>query len=120
MKNLQTRINYFIKHYALDLRKVSKSDMRNINTMMGVFESLWLTVNECGDMLTTSEYQWISALYGDLGDYIAAMPEPVYRWQSAVMGNIVTTFGEVLRQMWDSLIHYHTIDIVWIYCREGY
>lgn len=43
-----------------------------------------------------------------------------YKWMSLTMGNIVPTLGDVIRQAWDSLIHYHTIDIRWSYCKEGY
>lgn len=44
----------------------------------------------------------------------------MYKWQSLTMGNLVETFGDVVRQVWDSLIHYHTIDIKWKYCRKGF
>lgn len=43
-----------------------------------------------------------------------------YKWQSMTMGNIVETFGEVVRQAWDSLIHYHVLDIKWKYNRNGF
>lgn len=45
---------------------------------------------------------------------------PKYKWKSKTMGNIVCTFGEVIRQAWDSLIHYHTLDIRWEYNKNGF
>ena len=44
----------------------------------------------------------------------------MYKWQSLTMGNVVETFGEVILQVWDSLIHYHTLDIRWKYNRKGF
>ena len=120
MKNLRNRINKFYKRYTPITATMHKSSMHNRDAIMFAYEDMWTTLEECGDMLTTAEYQWILALYGDLGDYIASLPEPVYKWYSATMGNIVTTFAEVLAQAWNSLIHYHTIDIRWHYCRKGY
>lgn len=43
-----------------------------------------------------------------------------YKWYSQTMGNIVETFGEVILQVWDSLIHYHTLDIRWKYNKNGF
>ena len=43
-----------------------------------------------------------------------------YKWQSLAMGNVVETFGEVIRQAWDSLVRYHIIDIKWRYNRNGF
>ena len=43
-----------------------------------------------------------------------------YKWKSKTMGNIVCTFGDVIRQVWDSLIHYHTLDIRWEYNKNGF
>lgn len=44
----------------------------------------------------------------------------MYKWQSLTMGNVVCTFGEVIRQAWHSLIRYRTIDIRWKYNRNGW
>lgn len=44
----------------------------------------------------------------------------MYKWQSQTMGNIVETFGEVIKQVFESLIKYHTIDIRWKYNRNGF
>lgn len=44
----------------------------------------------------------------------------MYKWQSLTMGNLVENFGEVIRQVWDSLINYHTLDIKWKYNRKGF
>lgn len=44
----------------------------------------------------------------------------MYKWQSLTMGNIVENFSDVLKQMWESLIKYHTIDIRWKYNRNGF
>ena len=43
-----------------------------------------------------------------------------YKWYSKTMGNIVETFGEVIRQAWESLIYYHTLDIKWTYNKNGF
>ena len=43
-----------------------------------------------------------------------------YKWQSMTMGNIVETFGDVLKQVWESLIKYHTLDLKWKYNRNGF
>ena len=99
---------------------ITKSDMYNHSALMSAYEYVWTTLEEYGDTMSIDEYATMSALYGDLGDYIAELPQPKYHWQSATMGNIVPAFGDVLRQAWDGLIHYHTIDIRWHYCREGY
>ena len=45
---------------------------------------------------------------------------PKYKWRSKTMGNIVETFGEVILQAWDSLVHYHTLDIRWEYNKNGF
>ena len=120
MKNLRNLINQFYKHYCPANTKLSRADMHSHTALMTAYEDMWLAMDECGDMLTAKEYSWLLALYNELGDYIAEMPAPVYRWHSATMGNIVQTFGEVITQALDSLIHYHTIDIRWHYCRKGY
>ena len=60
----------------------------------------------------------IEQLKSDLSP--SAVEHPTYKWQSAKMGNIVENFGDVIRQVWDSLVHYHTIDIKWHYCRKGF
>lgn len=43
-----------------------------------------------------------------------------YKWQSKTMGNIVPTFKDVLKQIWESLIKYHTLDIKWRYNKNGF
>ena len=43
-----------------------------------------------------------------------------YKWCSMAMGNVVETFGEVIRQMCDSLINYRALDIKWKYNRNGF
>jgi hypothetical protein len=43
-----------------------------------------------------------------------------YKWQSMTMGNIVETFGDVLKQAWESLVKYHTLDIKWKYNKNGF
>lgn len=45
---------------------------------------------------------------------------PKYKWKSKTMGNIVCTFSEVILQVWDSLIYYHTLDILWEYNKNGF
>jgi hypothetical protein len=119
MNKLRRNINNFYKTYGENDR-FTKSDMYNLDALMSAYESLWFALDENGDIMTIEEYQWVSALYGELGDYIAELPEPTYHWQSMTMGNIVESFAEVICQVWDSLVHYHTIDIKWHYCRKGY
>jgi hypothetical protein len=43
-----------------------------------------------------------------------------YKWQSMTMGNIVETFRDVVRQVWESLVYFHTLDIKWKYNRNGF
>ena len=43
-----------------------------------------------------------------------------YKWQSKTMGNLVETFSDVIRQVWESLIRYHVLDIKWKYNRNGF
>lgn len=45
---------------------------------------------------------------------------PKYKWYSETMGNIVCNFGEVILQVWDSLIRYHTLDVKWKYNKKGF
>lgn len=44
----------------------------------------------------------------------------MYKWQSLTMGNLVESFYEVIRQIWESLIHYHTLDFKWKYNPTGF
>ena len=44
----------------------------------------------------------------------------MYKWQSVTMGNLVTNFGEVIRQAFESLFIFHTLDIKWKYRKEGF
>lgn len=44
----------------------------------------------------------------------------MYKWQSVTMGNIVEAFSDVLKQVWESFVKYHTIDIRWKYNRNGF
>lgn len=39
--------------------------------------------------------------------------KPMYEWHSMTMGNIVNSRKEVWKQMWESLVKYHTLDIKW-------
>lgn len=43
----------------------------------------------------------------------------MYKWQSLTMGNVVKNFWEVIRQVLESLIQYHTLDIYWRYDPDG-
>ena len=43
-----------------------------------------------------------------------------YKWYSKTMGNVVETFSEVVLQVLDSLIRYHTLDIRWKYNKNGF
>ena len=44
----------------------------------------------------------------------------MYKWHSVKMGNIVENFGDVLKQVWESLTKYHTFDIKWKYNKNGF
>lgn len=44
----------------------------------------------------------------------------VYKWKSLTMGNIVENFGDVIKQAWESLTKYHTLDIKWKYNKNGF
>lgn len=39
-------------------------------------------------------------------------------YQSLTMGNIVEGKREVLKQIWESLIYYKTLDIKWVVWKE--
>lgn len=118
MKNLRNRIN----HYSHLIRspKLSRADMHDESALMTVYENIWETLSECGDLLTFCKYESLLTLYGDLGDYIAELHNPIYRWQSATMGNLVQTFGEVIAQAWDSLVNYRVLDLKWHYKKGGF
>jgi hypothetical protein len=120
MKKLMRNINRFYKYYdqvhPFDNIKLTKVDMYNHDILMSVYEDIWVTMDYHEDT-TSAEYKWILNLYGELGDYLATTP---YKWQSQTMGNIVCTLGEVVRQAWGSLIHYHTLDLRWSYNKRGY
>lgn len=44
----------------------------------------------------------------------------MYKWQSLTMGNLVKNFSEVILQVWESLIHYHTLDFKWKHTPKGF
>jgi hypothetical protein len=44
----------------------------------------------------------------------------MYKWQSVTMGNVVQNFGEVIHQVWESLVYYHTLDLKWKYNKNGF
>ena len=44
----------------------------------------------------------------------------MYKWQSLTMGNIVATFGEVVRQAWESWRVFRILDIKWKYNKNGF
>lgn len=44
---------------------------------------------------------------------MAKQPKTMYEWQSMTMGNIVNSLKEVRKQMWESLVKHHTLDIKW-------
>ena len=71
---MRNRINHFYKYYNIadaNTIKLSRADMDDYDTLMATYESIYLTIEECGDTLTAKEYSWILALYNDLGDYIS-------------------------------------------------
>lgn len=48
------------------------------------------------------------------------MKERKYKWMSLTMGNIVTNIWQVIAQIFESLIVYHTLDLKWRYNKNGY
>jgi hypothetical protein len=120
MKTLLKNINKFYKYYNIanpDYSiKVTKSDMYNHDTLMGVYEDIYDNFDYYEDEVAL---EYLRNLYGELGDYLDDMPSP-YKWQSQKMGNIVCTFGEVICQAWYILIHYHTLDLKWTYNKRGF
>ena len=44
----------------------------------------------------------------------------MYKWQSLTMGNIVEGFDDVLKQVIESLVKFHTLDIRWKYNKSGF
>lgn len=50
-------------------RKVTDSDMCDVNALMDMKEAIWTTLDE--EDLTAREHKWLTDLYGDLDDYIA-------------------------------------------------
>ena len=44
----------------------------------------------------------------------------MYKWQSLTMGNIVPNIWCVIRQVFESLFVFHTLDIKWKYNKEGF
>lgn len=69
---LLRNINKFYKKYDLehpfDPITMTKDDMYDHNALMTAYESLWLTMEHYDE--DSAEYQWMSDLYGELGDYI--------------------------------------------------
>lgn len=69
---LRKNINKFYKHYDLehpfDTITITKDDMYDHNALMTAYESLWLTMEQYDN--ESAEYQWMTNLYGELGDYI--------------------------------------------------
>lgn len=127
MKTLRKTISKFYAEYYHILghgkgTKLTKSEMLDHNTLMSVYEDVWVALDyEMLDYDThPSEYKWVSDLYGDLGDYIHDLEPTTYKWYSMTMGNIVPNFGDVLSQVWDSLIHYRVLDLRWQYKRGGF
>ena len=79
MKKLLKNINLYYKKYDLAHPfteiKLTKADMHDHETLMSVYENIWETLeyyevraNSFNQNLDT--YKWLTALYGELGDYI--------------------------------------------------
>lgn len=97
MNNLRKRINKFYKYYSIDNIKLTRADMLNADVLMTAYENMWLHMDEDGPDLTDDECAWLTALYGDLGDYISGPEDAVYRWWSA-------DTGEVARNLWNVIV----------------
>lgn len=41
-------------------------------------------------------------------------------YQSLTMGNLLPTFPEVIKQIFESLFKYRTLDLKWKYRKEGF
>ena len=94
----------------------------------GLFNDEWLryyaVANEEGYLVSycgAKPWQWSkeSVEQGILnGEFVICISK--YKWQSVTMGNIVENFGDVLKQVWESLTKYYTLDIKWKYNKNGF
>ena len=111
MKKFRHKLNKFYKVYDITFSntRLTKADMYDHNALMSAYEALWMSM-ECYED-NSAEYQWMSALYAELGDYIS---RGTMWYQSQTMGNIVATKREVVAQMFDSWLNYRVVDIKWI------
>ena len=77
MLKLLYNIKKYYKHYdlmhPLKAKKVSIKDMYNHNTLMGIYENMWMSMEYYKP--NTKDYKWLSRLYGELGDYITYSPK---------------------------------------------
>lgn len=44
----------------------------------------------------------------------------MYKWKSKKCGNVVTNFKEVIKQVFESLFVFHTLDLKWEYAARGW
>jgi hypothetical protein len=121
-RKLFKNIKKFYKTYCLEDNKIefTKDDMYNHNALMSTYEAIWFSLEEYDDSMTC---KFLINLYGEVCDYISSTiyrTATPYKWQSQTMGNIVCTFSEVIHQAWDSLIHYHMLDLKWSYDKRGF
>ena len=97
MKTLRKNINKFYKHY--DIANIgfsislTKGDMYDHDTLMNVYSDLWEAIDyyEHEDKTIC---QWLTALYGELGDYLDCVPtRPNYNKILAILKLCVAIFG---------------------------
>ena len=43
-----------------------------------------------------------------------------YKWLSLTMGNVVENFWQVIKQVFESLFIYRTLDVKWKYNKNGF
>lgn len=66
---LRNKINKFYKHYHIGSKvTMTRADMGDYDALMTAYESLWVAM-EYYDHDST-EYQWMSRLFAELGDHI--------------------------------------------------
>ncbi len=110
MRKLRYKINKFYKRYDLTFSNttLTKSDMNNEDALMSAYEALWLTMEHYED--NTAEYQWLSSLYAELGDYITTPPKTRHN-AIAIFELIISIFGILCAGTYIALIIEYGIDL---------
>ena len=70
---LRKNINKFFEEYdpeRICTKVMTRSDMDDHNALMTAYEFLWMMMEYYDYDPDSAEYQWMAALYAQLGDYI--------------------------------------------------